>query len=160
MKRLGIGWDLYPVSYGPHITYYSNNWIFAFTYGLPQSSYSHDILKEFNNSFYFHAAYSIAYWYSSISFWPIYLGVGYNYILEKNKVLEFEGDGTISSFSFYVGAKLIEFKKSFFRNFGTHLELGYTSWNYSNSLLEKNSSDIEYNYSSFYFSLGIYYYLL
>ena len=159
IKRLGIGFDAASVNYGPCINYYSNIWLIGFTYGLPQSSDSHGVLKQFDYSLYFRAAITFGYWYSSISFWPIYIGTGYNFIKEKSNILGYSGDGTISSFSFYIGTRLIEFKEGFFSHIGTHFELGYTIWNYSNSLLEKNNSDREYNLSSFYYSVGAYYYI-
>lgn len=159
IKRLGIGFDAVSVNYGPCINYYSNIWLIGFTYGLPQSSDSHGVLKQFDYSLYFRAAITLGYWYSSISFWPIYIGAGYNFIQEKSNVLEYSGDGTISSFSFFAGTRLLEFKEGFFSHIGTHIELGYTIWNYSNSLLSKNNSDTEYNFSNFYYSVGAYYYI-
>ena len=160
IKRLGIGFDAASAIYGPCINYYSNIWLVGFTYGLPQSSDSHGVLKQFDYSLYFRAAIALGYWYSAISFWPIYIGTGYNFIHENSNVLGYSGDGTISSFSFYLGTRLIDFKEGFFSHIGTHLELGYTIWNYSNSLLEKNNSDREYNLPGFYFSVGAYYYIL
>lgn len=160
MKRLGVGFDNTAITFGPHINYYSNQFLFSFTYGLPSSNNSNNVIKQFDNSLYFRTALSFGYWSSTNSFWPIYLGVGYNYISEKDKVLEFEGDRSISSFSFFLGTRLIEFEEGFWRNFGTHLELGYTAWNYSSSLLEKNKSSKKYNFPKLYFSIGICYYIL
>jgi len=160
MKRLGVGLDNTVITFGPHINYYTNQFLFSFTYGLSSSNNSNNVIKQFENSLYFRTALSFGYWGSDKGFWPIYLGIGYNYINEKDKVLEFEGDGTISSFSFFLGTKLIEFDEGFLRNFGTHLELGYTAWNYSNSILEKNKSTQKYNFPKFYFSIGIYYYII
>jgi hypothetical protein len=159
IKRLGIGFEGVGVNYGPCINYYSNIWLIGFTYGLPQSSDYHGVLKQFDYSLYFRAAIAIGYWYSSISFWPIYIGTGYNFIQEKSSILGYSGDGTISSFSFYAGTRLLEFKEGFFSHIGTHFEFGYTFWNYSNSLLSKNNSDTEYNFSNFYYGVGAYYYI-
>ena len=95
-----------------------------------------------------------------ISFWPIYIGTGYNYIQEKNNVLEFSGDGSISSFSFYVGTRLRAIlKKDFSQISARILTRAQDNMELLNLLLKKNNSDREYNFSNFYYSVGAYYYI-
>ena len=65
MKRLGIGFDAASVIYGPYINYYSNCWLFGFTYGLPQSRDTQGVLKQFDYGLYFRIAYALGYWAAS-----------------------------------------------------------------------------------------------
>jgi hypothetical protein len=95
---------------------------------------------------------------NDISFWPIYIGTGYTYIDEKENVMEFSGQGYNTGYSIFLGTRLIEADHPIFSYLGAHLELGYTFWGYSNSVLKKNLSAQEYNYSNFYFSVGACYY--
>ena len=160
MKRLGIGIDAAGLTAGPQILYYNSGWIFGFTYGLPNSNIAKDVIKVFERTLYLRAALSFGYITTNNSFWPLYIGTGFAFIDEKDKVLDFEGSGSNFGYTIYLGTRLIELNNPTFSNIGVHLELGYTYWDYSNSVLTKNQSDKKYNYSNFYFSVGACYYIL
>ena len=160
MKRLGIGIDAAGITAGPQLIYYTNEWLFGFTYGLPSSNTAKDIIKVFNRTLYFRAALAFGYMTTNNSFWPLYVGTGFTFVDEKDRVLDIDGSGSNFGYTIYIGTMLIELNNPTFSHFGIHLELGYTFWNYSNSVLTKNHSDKNYNYPNFYYSVGACYYIL
>ena len=157
--KIGIGIDAAAVTAGPHLMYYSNNWLITFTYGLPGSSNSNNVIKAFDNALYFRGAYAIGSIANELNFWPLYIGIGYTRISEKNIVLNYSGDGNISGLSYFLGYRMLHHNTDFLSSIGVHFELGYSSWYYSQSLLIKNKSLVSYNYPKFYFSVGAYYYI-
>lgn len=159
MKRLGIGIDAAGITAGPQLIYYNNGWLFGFSYGLPSSSTAKDIIKVFDRTLYFRVALAFGYITTNNSFWPLYLGLGLTYVDEKNTVLDVSGNGSIFGTSIYAGAKLLQSNNSFFSNIGIHLEMGYTFWNYTHSLFEKNNIQKEYNFPKYYYSVGACYYI-
>ena len=159
MKRFGIGIDAAGVTAGPQLHYYTNGWLLGVSYGLPSSSTAKDIIKVFDRTLYLRAALSLGYISTNSSFWPLYLGAGLTYVDEKSTVQDVSGNGSIYGTSIYVGTKLLQSDSSFFSNIGVHLEIGYTFWNYTNSLFEKNNIQKEYNYPKFYYSVGACYYI-
>ncbi|QQS36431.1 MAG: hypothetical protein IPM56_00300 [Ignavibacteriales bacterium] len=158
-KKLGIGIDGSGITSGPQIVYYTNGLIFSFTYGLHNSSTSNNTIRIYDKTLNIRASLTFAFMANTSYFLPIYVGTGYTYIDEKDKVLEYSGPGYNTGYSVFIGTRLIESDHPFFSYVGTHFELGYSFWNYSNSVLKKNSSVQEYNYSKFYFSFGACYYI-
>jgi len=152
-QRIGIGIEGAGVTSGPYIMYYNNFWFFSFAYGLPESSTSNNTIKMFNSTYYLQIAHAFGYIRSDKSYWPIYLGTGYTIVSEKNGILNYTGNGSITSLSLYLGSMMLQSNNGINRFFGVHLELGYSFWDYSNSVLKKNLSEKEYNYSNFYFSI-------
>lgn len=159
-QRIGIGIEGAGVTSGPYIMYYNNYWIFSFAYGLPNSSTSNNTIKIYDRTYYLQIAHAFGYIKNDISYWPIYLGTGYTFVSEKNRVLNYIDNGSITSLSLYIGSMLLQGNNGIFKHLGVHLELGYSFWNYSNSVLKKNLSEKEYNYSKFYFSVGAFYYIM
>ncbi len=158
-QRIGIGFEGAGVTSGPYIMYYNNHWIFSLAYGIPSSSTSNNSIEIFKRTYYIQLAYAFGDMENDVSFWPIYLGTGYTFVSEKNKVLNYTGNGSITSFSLYIGSMLLQANNGIFRHFGVHLELGYSFWNYSQSILRENSSKKEYNYPQFYLSVSAFYYI-
>ena len=156
---MGIGYDINPPSYGIHLTGFYKVFNFGFTYDMPVSS-SEKVIQEIKNGFIIKAGIAPLFFLDSKYIFPIYIGFGYSLINEKDKVLEFSGDGKINGYHYFAGFKVLPGKSDFWGSFGAHLELGYSSWNYDDSILKKNNSETEYNYSKFFFSIGLSYYFL
>jgi hypothetical protein len=157
--KIGIGGEFGGVTLGPHIMYYHDRWLATFSYGFSSSNSSHGVIEELDHSLMFRGAYSFASCGEPQSFWPIYLGAAYTIAAEKNKVLGFSGNGTITGISILLGTRALQHNTEFLSGFGAHFELGYSIWNYSHSILSANGRSSEYNYSKFFFSAGAYYYI-
>ena len=155
----GIGYDLNPPSYGLNLTSFYKIFNFGFTYYMPENS-NDKVIKEIKNGFIIKAGIVPLFLSNGKYVFPIYIGVGYSLINEKDKVLNYSGDGTIKGFHYFIGLESLSDKSDFLRSLGFHLEIGYSSWNYDDSILKKNNSGIEYNYSKFFFSAGLNYYFL
>ena len=156
---MGIGYDLNPPSYGIQLTTFYKVLNFGFTYYMPASS-SEKVIKEIQNGFIVKAGIAPLFLYNVKYVFPIYVGFGYSIINEKDEVLDYSGNGKINGFHYFAGFKALPDKSNFWGRFGAHLELGYSSWNYDDSILQKNNSEREYNYSQFFFSFGLSYYFL
>ena len=69
--------------------------------------------------------------------------------LGLKKELSILGDPMSNIKLFQISESFISLVKnlsSFFSNIGVHLEIGYTFWNYTNSLFEKNNIQTDYNF--------------
>jgi hypothetical protein len=152
---IAIGMDLTGVTSGPHFMYYNNSWLITATYGLPKSDISQGVIKEYKGTILIRGAYAIGCFHGTDIFWPIYVGVAMTYVFEKNTVVGLHGNGSIAGLSSYIGLRMFEHNTKFLSGIGAFLELGYTEWNYNNSVLRKNKSSLNYGYPAFYFSFGV-----
>jgi len=157
--KMAAGFEVDKFSYGTHLFSYYKGLIFGVTYILPRNSTQNGI-KEINNGFTAKIAIAPVGIVSSNSIMPIYIGFGYSFINEANEVLDFTGKGNIVGYHYFIGLRFVPDKSMFWKSLGAHLEFGYSSWNYDDSILKKNISSLDYNYSKFFFSTGFYYFFL
>ncbi len=156
---IGVGFEMNLPSQGIHLFTYFNDLIFGFNYILPSSSSSKDVIKEINNGYTVKIGLTLAALIGPTAYFPLYIGVGHSYINEKSKVLDFTGNGHITGYHYFIGASFIKDKLTFWKRFGGHFEIGYSSWNFDDSILKKNNSESKYNYSKIFGSLGLYFYI-
>lgn len=143
-----------------------NSYIYFYGIGL---SYSYGIsastsdpnkwIKDINNAHHLKLNLTVASLENNISYNPIYIGIGKSFINEKSNVQGFTGGGKIDGTHYFIGLRFLSHRKPFFNKFATYFELGKSNWNYKNSILEKNNSDLKYNYSDFYITVGLCYYI-
>ena len=143
-----------------------NSYIYLYGFGL---SYSYGFsastsdpekhIRDIRNSHHLRISYSILSLQNVITFIPIYFGYGKSYLNEKEVVQGLEGSGRISASNYFIGLRTLSHRKSLFNKIGTYIEFGKSNWDYGDSILEMNNSDLKYNYSNFYSALGLSYYL-
>jgi hypothetical protein len=89
---------------------------------------------------------------------PLVVGIGYVYAVERNPVKEYSGKGHINGIHYYFGLQMLFLSKPF-RRVGTHFYFGYNQWKFDDSILVKSGAPLKYNYSRFYGSIALYYFL-
>jgi hypothetical protein len=130
------------------------------TYGFSKSTKEpKERITDIKNSLQLKVFYCFVAWYAPFFYNPIYAGIGYNQITEKENVQGFTGNGTIKGFNYFIGLKFLKDTRAFFKHFGGHIEIGFNKWDFNESLLVKNNSAMKYNYPNIYFNLGLYYYI-
>jgi len=159
--RTGVGYEFHNPVAGPYAMFFYKGFNVGLTYGLSTSSpKSGSQIREINNAWHIQSSYALAYLYNTHSTYPVGLGIGVTIANEKENVKGLAGTGTILGTHYFIFIQGLWTDHSFFDLFGVNLALGYTSWNYSNSIFVKNQSNLEYNYPSFYVSLAVYYYII
>ncbi|MCI0693268.1 hypothetical protein L0337_14845 [candidate division KSB1 bacterium] len=145
---------------GPQIFLYHDGLSVEATYGLPNSGSARIELKRS-----FSANLSIRWGHLKNKramagkefYFPLVIGVGYIYAIEKNEVEGYSGSGQIKGLYYYLGMQMLLSKR--FPRIGGHLYFGYNQWKYDDSILVKSGAPLKYNYSKFYGSLALCYFL-
>ncbi|MBD3225326.1 MAG: hypothetical protein GF313_11385 [Caldithrix sp.] len=158
--RLGLGFDISQPNSGVNLKSYYKGFGSSLTYGFSKSTNnSKEKITDIKNSLQLKVFYCFAAWYGPFFYDPIYAGFGYNHINEKENVKGFSGKGTIKGFNYFLGLRFLKDTRTFFKHFGGHIEIGFNSWDFDESVLNINNSTLNYNYPSIYFNLGLYYYI-
>lgn len=158
--KLGIGFEAIQPSAAVNSYMYLKNLLFRYSYGFSNSSiHPNTLITDVKNAHHVKIGLEIGSLFSKISYAPIYAGIGKSYVNEKPVVQGYEGKGKINGTHYFIGVYFLSSRQKFFKHFGSFLEIGKSKWDYKNSVLIKNNTDLKYGYLNFYYSIGLVYYL-
>lgn len=152
--RFGINAEAIQPSGALGSYFYFQGFGFSYSYGF-SSSKSETYLRDIKNVHHFKISVTALSLQNFRSYIPIYIGIGKSYYFEKSTVQGYTGDGTIESFQYFLGLRLLSDRKPFFNTLGVYIEFGKYNWNFDNSILKKNNADLIYNVHDFYFVMGL-----
>ena len=152
---LAVGFNMAQFINGIHLYSSYSGFALDLTYHLGRSDNRSEIVYETSSGVIVKLSAPFGVLYNDVSTSVLYFGLGISYLKENQTVLSYTGTGSISGTQYFIGWRGLGLKNSFFYRLKPFFEIGYSSWDYTNSILNKNRSDKSYNYPKFFFSFGI-----
>lgn len=158
--KIGIGYELSQPSVALNSFLYYKGLMVRYAYGFAgETSKPDKMIKDIKNSHSISLAYEVGAMWNKICYLPIYLGVRKSFVNEAKDVQGFKGNGSIDGMQYFIGINFLSSRNNFFKHFGGFVEIGKADWNYDKSILVKNNTGLKYNYSNFYFTMGLLFYI-
>ena len=155
--KIGGGFDL-SRSFNSHLQAYSKGFGVRIGYGLLHNNGIETDNTKITRAISLFTNIAMFAMISEESFDPIYLGFGITFLDEEATGQMIRETGTIRGYNFTLGYQFFALRPWIDIDLGSHIELGYTKWNYDDSILLNSETDKRYNFSNFHLSLGMSYY--
>ena len=160
--KLGIGAGVMSLNNGIQLTVYKNcfglDLLYGFSNTVSYSSKTRDI--EIKNGLNIKFILCFAALVSKDSFDPFYIGFGYSHYFEEANIFYNKETGTITGYHFLLGWRTFNYRPLIDIDLGFNIELGYSTWNYDDSIPELLNEAEKYNLRHLYLGVGLSYYVL